>query len=498
VTEAAIAEEPADPAPPTVQEIGSRARRSVKVLLVRLGIFQGISLLTGIFLARILGPEPFGIFSIAMGIVAIFNVAGDLGLGAALIQRHEALKEEELRGAFTIQTLLGLAVSALALLLGPTVEQHLWGTEHARALLVPVVLGAVIVNPFRTVTTIILERNLAFVRVTAIETGEYAVYCGVSLALAWRGWGVAALGGAVLARGMTGLLLATALTPWRPRLTRHLGAARALLAFGIPQQTAMFVYTLSSLVVPLVVGRFEGEKALGLVLWALGNAERPKPLLEMIGRVAFPSYARLRAAPEVIQAGFERSLHGGLLAVTLWAGLLGGLAPVAVGVIYGPVWLPGVRLIYVFLAFFPVVTVTIMLDIVFLARGDSVRVRNLHMVRMVLSWVLAVPLTATLGVSGYALAYALAMSGFALGELLSARQARLGLGRIARTASGPLAAGVAAALASRGVMVVLAPTSTIAALFAGGAVGAAAFAVVELAVDRERLRRSVEFLLRRG
>lgn len=489
----------AGPAPEqaiTFKDVRTKASRGVKVLLGRLALIQLPSLAAGIMLTRILEQRPFGVLAMAVSIASMANIMGDLGLGAAILQRHEALEEEELRATFTVQTLLGLGAGALALLAGPRAESLLWGTSDASRILLPVVLGTIILPPLRAVPTAVLERQLAFGRVTAIEVGENFTYFAVALGLAWRGWGVASLGVAVLARSVVGLFLALMLTSWRPRFTTRLAAVRPLLPFGIAQQSGTFVYMLNSLLAPLLIGRFAGASALGLVLWAIGNAERPKPLLEIISRVAFPSYARLRASAEIVQAGLERTIHGCLTAIALYIGLLGGVAPVFVAFVYKPVWLPGVPFLYLFLAVLPLITLTILLDVAFAARGEARIVRNLHGLRFLLAVTFALPATWRFGAAGFVIGHGLAMAGFAFAEVLCARRF-VRLGPVLRAACGPLSAGAVGAIASRGTLVALSGLPPLLSLPLAVTVGAIAFALFEWYFDRERLLRSLRFLTRK-
>jgi len=483
----------------TLEEVSTKASRGIKILIGRLALIQVPSLVVGILLARILEQRPFGILAIAVSIAWVANIMGDLGLGAALIQRHEAIEEDQLRATFTVQALVGLGAGVLALFAGPVAERLFWGTDDASDILLPVVLGTIVFPPLRAVPTMVLERQLAFGRVTAIEVGEHFTYFAIALVFAWQGWGVASLALAVLARSAVGIFLALLLSPWRPRFTTRLTAVRPLLSFGIAQQSGTLVYMLNSLLAPFLVGRFAGASALGLVLWAIANAERPKPLLEIISRVAFPTYARLRASAEVVQTGLERTLHGSLIAIAFYAGLLGGVAPTFVALVYRPVWLPGVPFLYVFLALSPIVTLTILLDVAFMARGEARTVRNLHGLRFLLGLALALPVTWRFGAAGFVIAHAVAMAGFALGELLCARSF-VRVGPALRAAWGPLSAGAAAAAAGRCSLLGLSALSALSPLLSlplAVAAGGVAFALVEWFFDRERFCRSLGFLTRK-
>jgi PST family polysaccharide transporter len=478
------------------QQVKTKARRGVRLLLARLVLIQVPVLVVGILLARILEQRPFGVLAIAVALASTANIMGDLGLGAALIQRQLAIEEDQLRAAFTVQVLVGILAGAVAIVAGPSAERLFWGTTEAANILLPVVLGTIVLPPLRGVPTMVLERELAFGRVTAIEVGEQFTYCAIALGLAWRGWGVASLALAILGRSVVGVSLAFLFSPWRPRFTGRLAGVKPLLGFGIAQQSTTIVYMLNSFLAPFLVARFAGPADLGLVLWAIGNAERPKPILEIIARVAFPAYARLRSSAQIVQTGLERMIHSSLLGIALYAGLLGGVAPAFVALVYKPVWLPGVPFLYVFLLVFPIAALTILLDVVFLARGEARTVRNLHGLRFLLTVALAVPATWRFGAAGFVFAYALSMAGFAIAEVLCARPF-LRLGPCLGAAGGPILAGVTALAASRGTLLALSSLPPPFSLALAVAAGGLAFALLEWFLDRARLRRSLELLIRR-
>ena len=473
----------------TQEAVRSLARRGVRVLLVRLFFVQATSLAVGILLARWLGPAPFGRLAIATAVVSVFNLVGDLGLGAALIRKEGRASDADLSAAFTVQMLAGCCVGTVVMVVGPGFQRLVWESASGRWLLASVVLGTLILGPYRSVATVALERDLRFARISVIEIGEHLVYCAVALALAYRGFGLEALAGALVARTLAGVVLAASLAPWKPRLSLDVARVRPLLGFGVSYQATAVVYLLNSLVAPLLVGRAVGDAGLGLVLWAQGNAERLKPILDVIGRVSFPSYARMGPTAEVLGAGLARTLHGSLLAIGLYGGVLAGTAPLAVSVLYTDRWLPGVPLLYVFLAVFPVAALTILLDVAFLARGDSGLVRNLHLFRALLFWSVAVPATQHWGAIGYALAYGTSIAGFAVLEIACARRVLPILASL-RVALGPILAMVTAVGAGRACMEMARLTPVPLLLFSAAAAGLAYLAAL-LAFDARRVRVTV-------
>ena len=79
-----------------ISEISHRAVFGVIVLTLRKFALRAISYLGGIFLARLLAPEIFGIFAIISFVINFFAFFSDVGLGAALIQKKEELAKKDL------------------------------------------------------------------------------------------------------------------------------------------------------------------------------------------------------------------------------------------------------------------------------------------------------------------------------------------------------------------------------------------------------------------
>src|SRR5690606_28810324 len=74
----------------------------------------GMTLAAQIALARILGPEPFGLFAVALVVIALSSLFAEVGLAYGLIQKPE-VGPRDIRFAFTWQVLLGLRALGVVL-----------------------------------------------------------------------------------------------------------------------------------------------------------------------------------------------------------------------------------------------------------------------------------------------------------------------------------------------------------------------------------------------
>jgi len=96
-------------------EISSISQRSYSALLwnyLGSAIRMSSQFLIGIVLARLLGPETFGIIAIGWLMVSIGSLVADFGLSAAVIQ-SKTLTEKDIRFAFTAQVLFGATLTLI-------------------------------------------------------------------------------------------------------------------------------------------------------------------------------------------------------------------------------------------------------------------------------------------------------------------------------------------------------------------------------------------------
>ncbi len=479
-----------------VSAVGPRARRGVRLLVVRLALVQPTQLVLGILLARTLGPAPFGRLGLATAVVGAFNLLSDLGLGAALVRKEQDLRRSDLDVAFTFQLVVGAAVGVLAALLRRPLGRLVWGPESSGDVLGAVILAVLLAAPFRTEAIAGLERALSFGRIAVIEVLEHVLYCGVSIALVLTHPSVEALTAALLIRTVSGAILGMALSGWRPSLRMDRSALAPLLRFGLPYQSTGVLYVLNGFVVPLLLSRLAGPVVLGQVLWAGGNAERPRLVLDSVARVAFPSYARIQGAPDVLRRGFERTIHGGLLVTGLYCGLLAGTASVTVPLLFTEKWVPATPLLYVLLGVFPFLAVASFMDVLFFARGWSRLARNIHLVRFAIYCGVAVPAAARWGIMGFAAGHVAASAWLFLADVLFVRGS-VPLTALVRASAGPVAASLAALATSRLAIVALGgAVPRVVSLGVAVACGSLAMLAVAVLADRERTTITLRGLLR--
>ncbi|MDO8551060.1 MAG: oligosaccharide flippase family protein [bacterium] len=398
----------------TVQEGNLLRRKAIKGVFF-LGFRRILTqlIITGanIILARLLFPEVFGAFAIAMGLVSFMSIFSSLGLESALIQRKGDSSKEELQSVFTITLLLSCFVFLVAFFLAPYFFRFYQDQLGDQGVLILQLLSVAIpLQALKGISGVLLERKLDYFRLMIGDGWEIFVLEAATILLAGMGFGVMSfVWGYLLARllGFVGFFL---LAPWPIRLHLSLNKIRGILGFGANFQMTTIIGGLNFAVVPIFVGKVAGASGLGLLNWAGGLAAFPRGIPEVFGRLAFPVCARSQDDKKLLRTVIEKSIQLSCFAAFPLITIMMALAFPITSIVYTDKWAGGIPAFY----FFSFQSIFLVVGGVFtqalLALGEAKIVRNISLFWAVLQWVLTVPLVLKFGFTGMAMASVLVSS----------------------------------------------------------------------------------------
>lgn len=369
------------------QALRSRAKRGVVFLGVRAVAVQAIAFVGNVALARLLTAQEFGVFGVLQFVLALFTLLGDVGLGAALIQRGGTPTREQLSSVFWVQLLFGLVVVGAVFLLAPWVVGFWPDLPGETADLLRVLSVSFVLTLARSVPSVLLERQLSFGKLAVLEFLLTAVYYVAATTFAWLGYGARSLIWAVVVQALLGVLVAYAFYPWLPSLTLKWREVKPILAYGVAYQSKNLVGFANSAIVPLLGGRLLGTAAVGYITWAQSAAYQPLRIVQLLSRVNFPLLSRLQDNPAEYRRLVERGLMLSGLVVLAFVAVCFGLGEQLVRLIYGPQWLPALPVFYVFVACVGVGFIVPMVTSALDAAGKPRIIATLSAAWMVLNWV---------------------------------------------------------------------------------------------------------------
>lgn len=291
-----------------IATITKRSIHGVMALVSRTFVIQIVSLVVSLFLYALLKESEIGIFYVVSASIAFLAYFSDIGLAAALIQKKEALTEEDLRTTFTIQQVLVVCLVVIALLLSNVVGQ-LYKLSSEGIMLFQALVVSFFFSSLKTIPSIILERNLKFDKLVIPQIVETIVFNVGVLICALKGLGIMSFVYAVLARGISGLLVIYLIAPWRIGIGFSKSVAKKLLSFGLPFQSNSILALLKDDLLILYLGAVLPFKEMGYIGFAQKWAFTPlRLIMDNVIRITFPSFSRLSHDENHLGKAVEKSL----------------------------------------------------------------------------------------------------------------------------------------------------------------------------------------------
>ncbi len=314
--------------------LATRASRALGLNLLNTIVSRVGTFAIGIALARILGPEEFGTFAVALlALMAVLSF-NELGVSLAIVRWPGDPKKI----APTVQTLCtasSVIFFLVAVALAPAFCAAM-GSPDATGVVI-VLAFSVVINGLVAVPAALLQREFRAGRRMVADQVMSWLGAIISIAGAAAGMGAMSLGVGRLVGAIAGASLFLFWEPVRFGFDRRL--ARELLKFGLPLAGSSLVVFAVVYVDQFIVGSVIGPVALGFYVLAFNVSQWPVNIFSRPVRDVSPAaFARLQGDRPALRKAFLSSV-GLLTAITLPVCLVvSGAAGPIVKVIYGPEW----------------------------------------------------------------------------------------------------------------------------------------------------------------
>lgn len=295
------------------------------------------SLLAGIVIARIVAPEEFGVYAVALVALNLLLSMNELGVSVALVRHPGPV-------AAIAPTVVTLSIGTSTVFF---VTMFLAAGPFAAAMGAPEATGiiqlmsvAVLIDGITSVPVAMLTRAFMQAKRMQIDLVGFAVSTPVTILLALAGQGAWSLAWGAVAGNLTTGVLSVLWTPerYRPGFDRTL--AGGLLRFGLPLAGASLLLLALVNADFVVAGRVLGTAQLGLYFLGFNLSTWPMTLVStVVRRVTTAAYAQLHARGDG-HTGFRQSLFLVLSLGMLLSVLLAAYAQEIVRFLYGEPWVP--------------------------------------------------------------------------------------------------------------------------------------------------------------
>ena len=298
-----------------------------------------ISFITALTMARLLAPDDFGAYAVALAATQLVIHINDLGLIPAVIQWRGNTDE------------VAPTASTIAAVFSGLLYAGFWFAAPPFAALAGVPDATAVVRLFTA--TILIDGITAVRSAYLLRTFQQRRYiqanvCGVvangivAITLSVAGAGAMSLAAGQVAASLTTGILVFVWAGLPFKVGVDLAVARKLMAYGLPLAAGLGIESVLEQADKVIVGRTLGATVLGFYLLAVSiSSWAPGLIGSAIRYVALPSFARLSERdPDALSNGVQRVIPLLIIGLVPIAVLMAVLAAPMVSLLYGDRWLP--------------------------------------------------------------------------------------------------------------------------------------------------------------
>lgn len=273
----------------------------------------------------------------------------ELGLGAAVIQKHHATARQ-LSTLFWINILLGILICLFMQAASPIIADYFQTKELEGKIRLLSILF--LIAPIGQQSQYLMQRDLSFQLLGKVETistiFSFSLLIGL-LFLTEQNPVNVYVWSQVSLYSLKGILYYICYLPkWKPSFVLDIKDCKEFFSFGIYQLLSRLVNRLGSNIDMLLIGRFIGMEALGLYNLVYQIVTIPVLKLNpIITRVAFPVFAKDKNNNQALETGYLHMTK--LLAIVSFPLLLGlySVSDLVIPLFFGEQWIEAIPILQI-------------------------------------------------------------------------------------------------------------------------------------------------------
>lgn len=299
-----LSENSFDPHFETKMPLYAAAVRSSLLILVTKIIRYAFVFISQIILMNFLNPADFGLMRFVTIVLGIANLLSEAGLGVAIVQRKNLLRDE-IASSFFLVFILNLGLYGAIYISAPSIalffkNQNLVDLIRIGGLSAPI--GGISI-----VQRGLMQRRFQYGRLSLIEAVSAVSGSVAGIMLGYFGFGVWALVWSVLLYNCFSTVLSILVGGWTKGNFHDFMASVALWTFGLGMVVQRIIDYGSSNLDYIVIGKLFGEIALGIYGMAFMVISLPQLALGVVlANVALSAFSRFQENNERLSASFVR------------------------------------------------------------------------------------------------------------------------------------------------------------------------------------------------
>lgn len=384
-----------------------RAARSALIFSLTGYGQQALGFISTLVLARLLTPDDYGQYGLALAVVAFFSVARAWGFSNVYFSLPQT-DDKDLATLLWLSCSAGIVFISLILAAWPLVSL-LYGQDLTRLIVIIGLITLVETDAAGLVAETMLRKEHAFYRLGTLNLLATGVSILVTLVLAWFDRGTLALVGGHAARSLTYFVGTWLSVPRFKLLSFDRARARFFIRHGLNLWLSGLSGFLMFLYDDIAVGTFRNTSTLGNYRKAYDLSLLPLTFVNGIASIMEPTYAAARHDRQAVTQALAANLDFVAKLVFPIAALLAVTAPETIPLYLGPQWLaaiPMLQMLAIYAAMRPLNDTT---GSLITTMGDSHIMRNAGLIVSIFMLVTCTGLTLWIGAIGAALSAGLAV-----------------------------------------------------------------------------------------
>lgn len=359
-----------------------------------------VGMIQTVILARLLAPEDFGLFGVAMLALATLEAFSQTGFSAALIQKKEDTGPY-LDAAWTVQVVRGIILASILYAIAPaaaTFFREPAARELIRALGIPIAINGLI-----NIGVVYFQKELEFHKEFLYQFSGTLLSLPVAIIAAFvlrSAWALVVM---LTAQSLIRCIASYVIHPQRSRFRLDMAKIRELHQFG---RWIFGTRILKFLILQgddAFVGRLLGAASLGFYQMAYKVSQMPATEVnDIITNVTFPAFSKLQDNRERLRNAYLRSVQFTTLITLPMAGGIFVLASELTEVVLGEKWLQIVPTMQVLCALGALKTIGAFGNL-FRSIGEPQITTHVSILRLGVIVLTIYPLTNYFGIAGTAL-----------------------------------------------------------------------------------------------
>lgn len=287
-------------------------------------------------LARIIGPDDYGLMAMAIAVTSLAEVFKDFGLSTATIQA-KTLSEQERTNLWWTNSAIGALICLILVTLSPFIA---WFYQDDRLLPIMMVMSLnFLISGMSTQYFAHLQRDIQFgkIAVNNIVSNLLGLLVAVFIALAGHGvWALVAQG---LTISLSSLLFYIGQTRWFPGFYHRGVSVKSFVGFGLPLMFSNLLNHLAIVLDTFLIGRFTTAETLGYFNRAQQAVRTPlNSLRSPLNNVAFSALSKKQSDKKKLAEVAEKGQIVLAYPLALMGGGFAAAASPLVLLFLGPQW----------------------------------------------------------------------------------------------------------------------------------------------------------------